>query len=722
MNILLRKQGNVEKILETAGKEFQGIVGSLIDYVRRQNLDEMVEEFFDEFTRAIEDLEEVVSDLEEVDLKVAKFPLTAEAIVNIVYETLEGYIRQKKFFKDCLNVAIGGHYKKFWENPMSFLDWAVYAAIEAALLNDKVGDVVAILRREHDRIVEEIKQQLPPEKGEQASEYISGVLDWGVYWEFFKLPFAMLEERVNASYQTTSLASLAGGYDRPLPEALAIYIINAAYRENPDFAEQPELWQMVYPHLRATLERILREVGVDSVEEQAAGLLPIAMSAIERKASSIDASKLPPILKQSVEILKKVVETLKRAKKLIGEGEFYYAAEETREAHNDIEKVIKVLRKPPFVEFFINQCNSLINTRDEVWSLVRQLENMGFEMEELMDRSEAAEELLRQLRETEIHYEGKKYDVDAILQLAKQELRAAIGGDAVTFVAPTGGTVGKEIAAQGYMDRVLKLIEDWLFGKVGKQGAFAFFLAQAAKDPTSLERWNNLWYFFKSEDFKDKVARLLAVGASAREFKGLLQEVLLAFMEQNREELKVSPQDALAYWKNLNVLAGNLATLAKRITVPTDVEYLVYYISTLDKDFAKLGTDADANPKSCFWAEIGKHSIPSILVATNVAVCYVFFIHSEVRLRELGIEPPTGDYQRVEVSDIWQLGEADGRTLIFVDQEGKITKIRERNTYLSTTYRELANLVWGILNNILQKEFGEARLTPTNWVMGLPAA
>lgn len=426
-----------------------------------------------------------------------------------------------------------------------------------------------------------------------------------------------------------------------------------------------------------------------------------------------------PVLEESVNMLNVAGDKLERVETLLRNFDTVNAFYTLEEAKKILDNVALKLRNSPLREQLRNQLLLLTHVREGVHSILTWLDEL-ITLEDTIDRNEAAERLLRDMKYTSVKFRGRTYTMQEILQLAKKELRDALGGEAALFVANVE-TTGREAAAEGYVPRVQQLIYRWLFGKAG---AFTFFVSQAAKNPDFFKgKDRELWDYFTTSEFEARAAGLLARGASAKEFKELLQSILLAFMEKYKDQLKASPQDALAYWKEINTLAGNLATLSKRIVTPTEVKWIVYYITTSDRDIALLGTSRDAHPTSCFWTTHGDHSIPSILVEPNVAVCYVFFIYHEEDLKKLGITPPAAGYIRVTtLKDIWQLGAADGRTLIIVDENGKIVKTREGNTYIREFRdKEISNLVWGILSNILQKEFGHLNLSPTQWVYKVPA-
>lgn len=708
------------EVLKDAGRQMDMLMRDIVDRMLPEEEDALsyimglIWDAALYLNRALEELKDVSPG--------GNIQFSQETAFDIVFNALKGEVPNPQRFASFLRHTLRQHYKHRVEGypetfafVETFLDAAINAAIEGELLSEYLPKAMQLLLERLDQVaakvaqrtgqdvntIKEILQRVPPA--------LVGFVDMYVNKRVNHDPGLPIE------FVLGFLREAKGGF-----LAIALYALRKIKEERPDLAgvideaEDALAWE---------LHSIMIWAGAAKVVEEAPKLLRTAMQAIRDYISGVGKVKnFKKVIREMEKDFKAALKVVNEAYRECDRGELDVTLEKVKEAIRALDDIYEKKRS-------IKGINWGKVDRD-LDAAILNLEDAADRLEDFLrpdaigDRDDASLHLQEELSKLTVRFEGRELTIDDILEIAKGELRRAFGNDKIAFAVPVKGGVTE--AALGYIERVEKMLENWLFGK---ERTFDFFLNRATKikeDEGMRERLQRDLLNFLSER-AGEFAALLMAGASASEFKKFITDLLQEFISTSipQEYFRVPIGDAIAYLRGINVIAGNLATLAKRIaTAEVKGNWLVYYISTDLEDYTAIGTSVDANPNSCFWTGLGKHSIPSILVATNVAVCYVYMFDNEDALREMGVEPPEqGIVKFTPKLPPWATrADVIGRTLIIVNPSGRITKQEGANTYITYDQRSIANLVWGILNSILQKEFGGVRLTPTNWAYRMPSA
>lgn len=339
---------------------------------------------------------------------------------------------------------------------------------------------------------------------------------------------------------------------------------------------------------------------------------------------------------------------------------------------------------------------------------------------EPIDRLQLAQNAIGAIYDT---FFDDEFTIEDILEETKEEIRRALGGNSVAFVVHSGAVTQSRVHEYYFND----LMEKWAFGG---DGAFDHFVTKVYGEklaPADLENMKTLFKYWLKEGFFNTVSPLSTLGAvTPKEADKLLVAALKEIVEKIFAAFpppkKIPVDDAVAYFKGRREFANNIvATLTKVKQKDAPPSFLVFYITTDLEDYLYLGTELDAHPTSCFWTDAGNHSIPSILVGRNVAVCYVFYTTDETLLAKANIpipKPPNEIVEQVNpnIDAIRQQLKVVGRTLIVVDANGRVTKTKRGNTYTDFLPPNMsAHAVWGVLRHIIDRKFANVRLKETEW-------
>jgi len=675
---------------------------------------------YPDFDYAIDLLWELMAGLRQISWEreaQKDLSLTKSTVYKTLMNTLSAHITSTTFgnwLKKALDIYFHEDEALPVKQILQGLKKVIYGALEAEMLQHQVPRFIAIFK---EKLLQAAKETKLAEKDAALVDKAISTIT-----ELLKdLPGSMLYNRVYLGVPV-SLSFLLTKWEGDYRIALFYFVKEKCAEKFPgskDAANFHYLWQAAEDlGLKAAL---LAEEAID-IEEVVEELVDRAKEAIKNSLSQ-EASK---VAMEYREAGKKLLSYLESINKLVKKAQENWE-EETRRAIKRVAQARGILGD--LYEYLYRGGKFLLNKLPEMWmhrlnNLDTVLEEVEFSLQARLDmaeagayttRQEAAAGFIEDLKEFE--YEGKT--VEDVLKETKRELREAFGGDAVAFAVPFRDI---EKAFRGYWDRILKMLNNWLYDKVQ---AFQHFISKIYGElpPEKMEQWRR--------QLDEKINQFLLPsllglfyedGVTKENVKALLKLVLETAMQEYF--LEVPPRkkvvEALAYWKGLDTLVGNLTSLLQGISVGAEEEgYLVYYLSTRMEDYINIGTEMDANPNSCFWGRLGSQSIPSILVGLNVAVCYVFHIEDAETLKYAGGTPPeAGGIARFQPRvSLWDVGELAGRCLIIVDDEGKIGK-SVSNSYI--TNHKYANVIWGYLHYILRNVFGDKRFSQTRWFYRTP--
>lgn len=537
----------------------------------------------------------------------------------------------------------------------------------------------------------------------------------------------------------------------------------------------PELW--------TPIKDLIRNILVTEIYPKANATAPSLCNRVLKTVAANIQQFLEDAMtpKKAIDTLNEIEDAVDEAVNAIVGGDINDAIRILIEAHKTANTLIGELA--PFLQQNRRLKNYMEMMADGIWYILGVLSE--YEEGEAQIQPQVRDELSQYykdaLERAQFTYRRRKFTVSEILEITKREIRGVLGGAAVAFVVPYGDI---SRAVWGYEDTVKRwLVGDKGALTHFLSSIYGDWYAQVAAsilfhDPELVqeeadERLRPLKsalaemkakieekFYPKvgeiiaevSSAVADKVAQIMAapnipsdqkraeinrtiqeaVKPKIRELDETLMEVLAEITETFYERLgarKISIKDALAYWRGRREFINNIATTIGRVVQGALTvgygkrQWLVYYISTDLEDYLTLGTSADANENSCFWTFAGIHSIPSILVGRNVAVCYVFIYDDERNLERVGGKPVNvGEtYKFTPAESLWQHGRLVGRTLILVDHTGRLVKSEHGNTYVDPHYTAVSNLIWSTLRSILRSEFAGVKINPTNWYYRSPS-
>lgn len=231
----------------------------------------------------------------------------------------------------------------------------------------------------------------------------------------------------------------------------------------------------------------------------------------------------------------------------------------------------------------------------------------------------------------EIPEEGVSYSIDDILAMSKGDIRRVFGGDAILYVKriATTNTTLSDVERQQLRHNIIQVFVSWAKSRVPIVKQYTNLPDEIAKQ------------IEKAVTNQEKVGEALVDAFAKNEGKDITHAIvvdeMVKFLSQLMRECNLSEeqiQRTLFAWSKLKETANIIAAYLQGLFLRA---YIITYISTILDDFLMLGTEFDKNPKSCFWTTPQSHAIPSIVVATNVAVGFAFIVRDANALKSIGL-------------------------------------------------------------------------------------
>lgn len=318
-------------------------------------------------------------------------------------------------------------------------------------------------------------------------------------------------------------------------------------------------------------------------------------------------------------------------------------------------------------------------------------------------RNKAARDFLSALQQ--ITYEGKT--VEEIHKELKRELSEALGGESIVLTTQTQ-PLSDDVFQSKFMkvkDKILSAIKKELTNNIEKLLALLpQDAAEALRGEIITSTVNRI-----AEYWQERAKELLTGGS--QELKANFSEYVFKHLLDAASE--IVPREKLARWTpgRLETFLGRLKTTIGTILdgIKMNDRYtVIILLSTRLEDFLRLGTKHDVNIASCFWTGAGAHSIPALLLATNVGVGFAFLYPGD----------PPANLQTFE--DIAGIKGATlvGRFLLIVEKDGKV-RIKKENNY----WHDIANQLQipAIVDKIVRSLNLKVR-SRTKWLYKTPAA
>lgn len=342
--------------------------------------------------------------------------------------------------------------------------------------------------------------------------------------------------------------------------------------------------------------------------------------------------------------------------------------------------------------------NALSYTDLKIWDITQYLDEKKRKTLDLIaqvqskpkrKRSEIGASILSELRgigKDFVTYGERRLSIDDAVGIAKEELRQIFNGAAI-ICAEEGREIENREEIQDaiaeFTEALESMLSNWLAG-IWNTLVAKIKISTATANLLKNDILSNIKVLYGNLLDAAETATTTRSRITAYQVRNIIREYLLT---QIGKHIEISSKETLdAIYESLtglDILAGRVFNAfnefySEFISPPLTI----FYISTLLDDFFLMGTEMDTNPNSCFWSPSLAYAIPSVIVATNVAVAFVFVTKQGKFIEELGLQP--GQVVAVNTSkftDLHKIGNLVLRCLIYVNWNGDLSWYHKGNTY-----------------------------------------